>query len=131
MAKKKWLEILNWSEKNINDLRIVAYSYIKEGKYDIALKFLNALKILSPNNVYEKQTIGAIYLQQGKSLDALTNFDEALKADPYHYPTLLNRAKALFSLGYKIQAKAQTYSLVHCKDKSIAKDAKALLTAFE
>lgn len=43
-----WKEVLGWKNEELDDLRFVAYSYIKEGIYDVALTFFDALSILSP-----------------------------------------------------------------------------------
>src|SRR5271156_718616 len=98
-----WKEVLGWENEELDDLRFVAYSYIKEGIYDVALTFLDALSILSPPTSYDLQTLGALHLQLGNGLKALDYLDRALKSDPVHAQTQLNRAKALFMLGYKRQ----------------------------
>ncbi|MEI6242259.1 MAG: tetratricopeptide repeat protein [Chlamydiota bacterium] len=125
-----WLDILDWSFDEIENLRFAGYLYVKQGKYDIALTYFEALSILSPNNSYELQTLGAIYLQKGKNLEALNYLDQALKIDPSHYPTQLNKAKALLSLGYKKQAFNQAKTLENCKDLEIASQATAILLSF-
>lgn len=125
-----WLEFLGWNDLHIAELRSVAFCYVKQGKYDIALKFFEALNILSNNHVYDLQMLGAIHLQLGHNLDALNFLDQSLKKEPHHLPTLLNRAKALFSLGYKKQAIAQSKSLLLSGDKDIAQKADALLLSY-
>ena len=40
---------------------------------------------------------------------ALNYIEKAIKLDPTHAPTLLNRKKVLFALGYKKQALAQAH----------------------
>ena len=131
MADENWLEILNWNEDNISDLRYVGYSYVQAGKYDIALSFFKALEVLANNNFYDLQTIGAIYLQQGDNLKALEYFDKALNINVNHYPTILNKAKALFSLGYKKQAIMQAEKLLNLKDKKIVDEARVILNSFQ
>ena len=114
----------------MDDLRFVAYSYIKQGHYDTALKIFEALVVLDPKNSYDLQSLGALYLQQGNGLEALHYLDRALKSDPGHFPSLLNRTKALFILGYKKQAVTQAIELEKCKDKEIATQASALLMTY-
>lgn len=125
-----WLEILGWDNEEISDLRYVAYSYIKQGIYDVALTFFDALSVLSPPIPYDLQTIGALHLQMGNGLKALDFLDRALKMEPGHLMTQLNRAKALFMLGYKRQGLVQALELEKCEDKEIASQASALVLAY-
>ncbi len=130
MSEIDWLSILGWNSDELEDLRFVGYSYIKQGKYDIAITFFEALVILAPDSVYDLQTLGALYLQQGNNLMALNYIEKALKLDPTHLPTLLNRTKALFALGYKRQALAQAHSLENAPQEQIAGQAQALILAY-
>jgi tetratricopeptide (TPR) repeat protein len=130
MSNMNWLEILGWGEAEIADLRYVAYSYIRQGIYDVALTFFDALAVLSPPIAYDLQTIGALYLQLGNGLKALDFLDRALKMEPHHLLTQLNRAKALFMLGYKRQGLLQVLELEKKTDKEIASQASALVLAY-
>jgi tetratricopeptide (TPR) repeat protein len=80
--------------------------------------------------VYDLQTLGALYLQKGNNLMALNYLEKALKLDPHHAPTLLNRTKALFALGYKKQGLSQAKALEKNPETSIADQATALLLAY-
>lgn len=131
MSQINWLEILGWGKNELDDLRFVAYSYIKQGIYDIALTLFDALTVLSPPNTYDLQTIGAIHLQMGNGLKALDFLDRALKLDPTHLPTQVNRAKALFMLGYKRQGLTQAMELEKKEDRDIAAQAAALIIAYK
>lgn len=130
MSDLNWLEVLGWGKEEMEDLRFVAYSYIKQGVYDVALTFFDALNVLSPPTAYDLQTIGALHLQMGNGLKALDYLDRALKLDPSHLPTLLNRAKALFLLGYKRQGLMQVVELEKCSDPQIQSQASALVLAY-
>ncbi len=130
MGENRWLEILGWSEEELSDLRFVAYSYIKQGIYDVALTFFDALAVLEEPNPYDLQTVGALHLQMGNGLKALDFLDRALKADPTHLPTQLNRAKALFMLGYKRQGLVQAMQLEKTAQPEIASQAAALVLAY-
>lgn len=130
MSQIKWLEVLGWKDTQLEDLRFVGYSYLKQGEYKIALKFFEALIVLDPQSAYDLQTLGALYLQMGNNLSALDYLERALKIDGTHGPTLLNRAKALFVLGYKKQALDQLESLTTHLQVDIAKQAKALIQAY-
>lgn len=130
MSTMNWLEILGWGTEEIGDLRYVAYSYIRQGVYDVALTFFDALSVLSPPIPYDLQTIGALHLQLGNGLKALDFLDRALKMEPTHLLTQLNRAKALFMLGYKRQGLVQVLELEKCQDKEISSQASALVLAY-
>ncbi|MCI0382697.1 MAG: type III secretion chaperone [Chlamydiae bacterium] len=130
MSQINWLEILGWGEEELDDLRFVGYSYIKQGKYDFAKTFFEALVVLRPNSIYELQTLGALYLQLGNNLMALHFIEKALELDPSHLLTKLNRVKALFSLGYKKQALLAAKTLETCPEEPIANQAAALVLAY-
>lgn len=130
MSTINWLEILGWGSDELEDLRFVGYSYIKQGKYDIAVTFFEALVVLAPESAYDLQTLGGLYLQKNNNLMALNYIERAIALAPDHYPTLLNRTKALFALGYKNQAIAQARTLVKSPDVQIANHASALILAY-
>lgn len=130
MSDVNWLEVLGWGKEEMDDLRSVAYSYIKQGVYDVALTFFDAIAVLSPPTPYDFQTLGALHLQLGNGLKALDFLDRALKLEPAHLPTQLNRAKALFLLGYKRQALMQVQELEKCSDPHIQSQASALVLAY-
>jgi tetratricopeptide (TPR) repeat protein len=77
----KWLDLLGWTEEEMNDLRFVAYSYIKQGHYKTALKFFEALAVLCPHSAYDLQTLGALYLETGDNLTALNYLDRSLQIE--------------------------------------------------
>ncbi len=126
-----WKEVLGWKNEELDDLRFVAYSYIKQGIYDVALTFFDALTILSPPTSYDLQTIGALHLQMGNGLKALDFLDRALKSDPVDLNTQLNRAKALFMLGYKRQGLVQAMELQKSNDPDISSAAAALIMSYQ
>ena len=130
MSNVDWISILGWGEEELDDLRLVGYSYIRQGKYDIATTFFEALVVLIPHSTYDVQTLGALYLQRGNNLMALNYIEKAVKLDPTHAPTLLNRTKVLFALGYKKQALAQAHLLEKNPEALIASQAQALILAY-
>src|SRR3990167_6610421 len=113
MAKDKWVEILGWGKTEIDDLRFVAHSYIKQGIYDIALTFFDAIQVLTTPTPYDLQTMGALYLQLGNAEKSLHYFERALAIDPTHALTQLNRVKALFMLGQEKEAFMLARELEH------------------
>lgn len=125
-----WLEILGWGEEEIADVRSAGYSYIQQGVFDIALKYFEALSIIEPKSVYNLSTMGGLYLQMGNGIQALDYIDRALKLEPQDPQTRLNRAKALFMLGYRRQGLLQALELEKCDDESIASQASALVFTY-
>jgi predicted Zn-dependent protease len=129
MSKIKWAEKLGWSDEIIEEMRSTGYSYVRQGKYDIALPFFEALCVLEPDSIYDTQTLGAIYLQMNNPIKALKVFDRALKLDTDHAPTLLNLTKALFMLGKKEEGLKLASILKNEPNTSISNMAKALILA--
>ena len=130
MGRIKWLKELGWNQDQLEDIRFAGYAYIRQGKYDIALPFFEALVVLDPESSYDAQTLGAIYLQLNNPLKALKAFDRALKLDADHAPTLLNVTKALLMLGRKAEAIKLAGILKNERDASISNVAKALILAY-
>lgn len=131
MGKINWLERLGWNEDQLDEIRILAYAYIRQGKYEIALPFFEVLMILIPNSAYDAQTLGALHLQLGNPAKALRYFDRALKLEPNHPPTLLNLAKALMMLGNQDEGLKVARVLKTNPDPYVSSMAEALLLAFE
>jgi len=126
-----WLEILGWDQEEIDDLRSAGYSYIQQGVYDVAMKYYEALTILTPSNSFDTGTMGALFLQMGNGLQALDYIDRSLKIEPENPEVRLNRAKALFMLGYRRQGLLQAMELEKCEDEHIASQAAALVLAYK
>ena len=130
MGRINWLRELGWTEEQLEDLRNTGYAYIRQGKYEIALPFFEALVVFEPESSYDAQTLGAIYLQVNQPKRALKAFDRALKLDADHAPTLLNLTKALFMLGRKEEGLKLANILKNEKDGAISNVAKALILAY-
>lgn len=126
-----WLETLGWHDTQINDLRSLGYSYVKQGSYTTALTFFEALTILAPFNAYDLEVLGALHLQMGNGMKALETFDNVIKLEPASLEAKLNRAKALFMLGYRRQGLLQAMELAKSEDASIASQADALILAYK
>lgn len=130
MSQIDWLGKLNWTDEQIEDLRLAGYAYIRQGKYDIALAFFEALELLDPESAYDEQTLGALYLQLGNPAKSLKYLDKALKLEPEHAPTLLNLTKALLLLGKTEEGLKLANSLQGDQETMIANVAKALILAY-
>lgn len=130
MSKINWCEPLGWGDDQIEDLSYIGFAYIRQGKYDIALPIFEALTALEPENPYNIQTLGALYLQTGQPAKALKWFDKALKIEADHAPTLLNLAKAFFMIGKKEEGLRLANILKNESNPAISNSAKALLLAY-
>lgn len=131
MSKIDWREKLGWGDEQIEELQNAGYAYIRQGKYEIALPIYEALIILSPEDPYVAQTLGALHLQVGDAKSAIKALDHALKLEGDHAPTLLNLTKALFMLGKKDEGLKLAHILKNEPDWKIANVAKALILAYE
>lgn len=130
MGNINWRDKLGWTEEHIEDLRYTGYSYIRQGKYEIALSFFEALAVLDPENVYDTQTLGALYLQLNQPTQALKYLDMALKLDGEHGPTLINLTKVFFMLGKKEEGLRLANILKNESNSHISSVAKALILAY-
>ena len=130
MSKINWLKQLGWTEDHLEELRYAGYAYIRQGKYDIAPPFFEALSAIDSESAYDVQTLGAIYLQLNNPIKALKAFDKALKIEGEHAPTLLNLTKTFFMLGRREEGLKLANILKNEPDTMIANAAKALILAY-
>jgi len=130
MGSINWVEKLGWNEDQIEELRMTGYAYIRQGKFDIALDFFQALTVLDPNNLYDAQTVGAIYVQMNQPDEAIKALEHALKLEGDHTPTLVNLCKALFMADKKQEGLKLAEILKDDKNSVVSSQAQALLLAF-
>jgi len=126
-----WCELLDWGVDQLGELQIAGYSYIVQGKYDIALPFYRALVYLQSDDVYNFQTLGAVYLQLGNSEKALKYLDIALRMEPEHSITELNKAKALCDLNQAEGALKIAKKLRENHDLTISDTAEAIIMVYD
>jgi len=129
MSNKNWCQLLGWTDEQLEELRYTGYAYIRQGKYDIAISFFEALAALDHEGSYDSQTLGALYLQLNEPKKALHWLDRALKVEGDHGPTLLNLCKALFMLGKNDEGIKLATILKKEPDPAISNVATALLLA--
>lgn len=122
-----WTELLGWDRDKIEEIRFYGFSLLREGKYERARLFFEVLLILDPQSAFDRQTLGAIYLQVNENEKAAEQLERALELQPNHEPTLLNKAKALFMINRKDEALSIVQKLAKCNDQALADDAQALL----
>lgn len=130
MGKINWKNTLGWSEDQLDEMRYIGYAYLRQGKYDIAITFFEALAALDPESAYDSQTTGALYLQMGQPKKALIYLEKSLKLEGDHAPTLLNMCKALFMLKRKEEGLKLAGILKNERDPAISNVAKALILAY-
>lgn len=130
MGTRNWREFFGWSEVQLDELRLAGYSYIRQGKYDIALDFFEALIVVDPGKPYNWQTLGALLLELNHSEKAKEILAEALSMSPHHAPTLLNYTKTLFMLGQIQEGLDKARLLRNHKNRKVASYARALLLAY-
>jgi tetratricopeptide (TPR) repeat protein len=130
MAKIDWRKQMQITDDQLSDLRYAGYSYLRQGKYDIALKFFEALALLERESAYDFQTLGALYLETGNPGKALPCFDKALKLEADHSPTLLNLCKAFFMMGKHEEGLKLANIIKNDADPRASNIARALILAY-
>jgi tetratricopeptide (TPR) repeat protein len=130
MARKDWMKTLGWTEEHADALRRTAYAYIRQGKYDIAIPFFEALVVLEHDSAYDCQILGALYVQTNQPEKAITYLYKALQSDADHGPTLLNLTKAFFMAGRTADGLRLAKLLQSDKDAYISGNASALLMCY-
>ena len=125
--KNNWTELLGWDKEQIDEIRFFGFSLLREGKYERARLFFEVLLILDGTSAFDRQTLGALYLEIGENEQAVSQLDHALSLEPAHEPTLLNKAKALFTLQHNDEAIAIAERLQKSTNEIIANDAEALI----
>ena len=130
MARIDWLQKLGWNDDHLEEFRNTGYSYIRQGKYEVARSFFEALVVLNPNSAYDVQTLGALFLQLNQPYDAIKYLDRALQLEADHSPTLLNLAKAFFAAGRYSDGVKLASVLQRDANPFIASSASALLLAY-
>ena len=95
---------LGWSKRHFDETRSCAYLYFKQGSFDIARKFFQALVLLDPNSIYDQLMLGSSLLELDETKQALQCFNHVLDLKPDHTQALFLRFKALLALQDNIQA---------------------------
>ncbi|MBS0622824.1 MAG: hypothetical protein JSR80_07715 [Verrucomicrobia bacterium] len=124
-----WKQELQLNDAQLQDMRLLAYTYQTQGKYERAIALFEALLLLDEATLYHRQAIGALYLQTGKHEKALEELVLAHRANPRHLPTRLNLAKVFLGLGKKQEGLKMAKSLLKVRNPQIASLATALLMA--
>ncbi|MGE3954732.1 MAG: type III secretion chaperone [Parachlamydiales bacterium] len=126
-----WLEVLGWTEEQLEDLRVTGYRYLSQGHYERALIFFDALVALNPDSLFDLQVLGALCLQLGNAVRALEVLEKVTLRDPVNEIALLNKAKALLILGNRREGLILARELAKEAGKPIKGYAEALVLAYQ
>jgi Tfp pilus assembly protein PilF len=126
-----WHEILGWKAEQIAEVRQLAYSYARQGVYEVCRDLLHMVQVLAPDEPYEAQLLGAVYLEEGDLKQATHWLQEALRLDPSHLPTRLNWCKVQLQTGALVDGLLAAERLRRESDPVIAADAEALMMAYQ
>lgn len=126
-----WKEVVGWSDEQIQDIRILAHSFIRNGKFESACKIIEALLPIDNRRLIDIQTLGALYLDLDNPEKALSYIHQAIQQDPHHLGTRLNQVNALLALGQISAAMKIAQKLASCPDPKIAGQASAFLLAYQ
>ena len=130
MGRINWLEKLGWNQDHLEEIRHTGYSYIRQGKYGIALPLFEALVVLDTDCAYDAQTLGALLVELNQPEKAIKYLDRALQIESDHAPTLLNLTKAFFMSGKTEDGKRLANILKKDRNPFISSQAAALLLAY-
>jgi|GEM_PF-251955 len=130
MPQINWMEKLGWNLEILEEFRHAGYAYIRQGKYETALPFFDALVVLNRDDPYDMQTLGALYVQLNNPQKAIHYLDRALQVEGDHAPTLLNLAKAFFMAERYQEGVSLAQILTKDANPFISSQAQALLLAF-
>lgn len=124
-----WNAVLGITPRDRSGLRSEGYAHLKRRQYRHALVYFESLVLLDRGAVFDKQTLGALYLQLGRMVEAQRTLSEATRLSPHHLPTQLNLAKALIGGGRRDEGVRLAEGLCDSHDETIASLAQALVMA--
>ena len=130
MEQVDWNNILGWNEEQKQDIRACGYSYIRQGKYDIAIQFFKVLILLKRSTITDLRTLGALFLETGEFDQAVNYLNYARARDDSDIATRLNFAKALLRSGKTDDGLKLAQNLTSSTDALISRRAQALILAF-
>lgn len=129
MSTMTCMQVLGWKEQHLSELRCAAFALVRQGHYQKAVLYFEGIIALLPI-AYDYQTLGALYLQLNANDKALSCLDTALRLEPTHAPSLLNKTKAMLMLGQVQPALEHARVLQRHSDPMIADDATALILGY-
>ena len=97
---QSWLpmEVESRSDININPMAYLADYYFKKKDLENSKKYAKMITLVDPTNVQVNGFLVNIYIQQGKTKEALTDLDNLCKANPNNKFYLSQYGEILFTL---------------------------------
>ncbi|HKY94791.1 MAG TPA: tetratricopeptide repeat protein [Kiloniellales bacterium] len=97
---------LSLNPDNPTTLRNRCFAFIELREWGYALDDCRASAALIPDDPQGADTLGYLYLRQGKYVDAISYFNGALAVDPNYGPAYMHRGMAWYALGDRMQGRA-------------------------
>jgi tetratricopeptide (TPR) repeat protein len=98
-AIEDYTEALSLKPDNATVLRNRCFAFIELREWGYAIDDCRASADLIPNNPQGADTLGYVYLRQGRYEDAIAYFNGALALDANYGPAYMHRGMAYYSLG--------------------------------
>jgi len=125
-----WLDKLDWGSEQQSDLRALGFDFIRQGHYERATIYYEALVALDPHSLYDLHTLGGLYVQLGDGERAMRYLERALELDPNCVPALINKANALVVAGAQQDALTVAGKLTQLDDPAARRLGEALQLAY-
>lgn len=122
---------LGWGDAQRQEMRMLGCDLLREGKYEKATALFEGVVELGSDEVFDLQTLGALYVQLGRWEEALHHLNQAAMRNEKHLPTRLNQAKALVGLERLEEGLEIARRLMGCRNERIREWAEALLLAHD
>lgn len=91
---------------NATTLRNRCFAFIEMREWGYAIDDCRASADLIPNDPQGADTMGYVYLRQGKYTDAISYFNGAIAVNPNYGPAYMHRGMAWYGLGDRVQGRA-------------------------
>jgi tetratricopeptide (TPR) repeat protein len=125
-----WRDVIGWNQDQIDELRAIGYSYLRQGQLKLAHTFYEALAVLEPSSLYDLRTLAGLRDLMGNSEGAIEIYNKVLAMEPGDPFSSLGLAKALLASGQQVAALERLRPLSTNPNPRIASDAQALILAY-
>jgi len=126
----EWRSVVGWGQEEIDELRSIAYAYMRQGQMTLAHTFFEALVVLQPNSLYDLRMLASLRDLLGDPAGAIEVYQQLLKNEPNDLFASIGLSKALLATGQRGPAMERLRLLSTCANRLIANDAQALLLAY-
>jgi tetratricopeptide (TPR) repeat protein len=104
-AVDDYTRALTLNPDNATTLRNRCFAFIEMKEWGYAIDDCRTSAALIPNDPQGGDTMGYVYLRQGKYIDAISYFNGALAVDPNYGPAYMHRGMAWYALGDRMQGR--------------------------